>query len=87
MIEAFWAQEIAGAGYDYFDDISKNNKPWAMLNPEQQGQLVQDAYQFGYFNSPKQWNDPNRPNQADKIILIQAFDKVLPQLRQGHGAT
>lgn len=84
MGEALYAQ-IFGDGYDYQKGI-KEGKTWAMLNPEQQGKLVQDAYAFGYF-SGRQWNDPNLPTQAERDALIKYFDNVLPQLRAGRGAT
>ena len=57
-----------------------------MLNPEQQAKLVQDAYDFGYFKG-KQWNDPNNPSQVERNKLIKYFDNVVPQLRNGQGAT
>ena len=90
MSEALYAQ-IFGEGYNYFNDVviqpPQTPKTWFLLNPEQQAQLVEDAFRFGYFNTPKQWNDPNVPNQSDKQTLINYFDSVLPQLRAGQGAT
>ena len=84
MSEALYAQ-VFGDGYDYQKGISQG-KAWAMLNPEQQAKLVQDAYDFGYFKG-KQWNDPNNPSQVERNKLIKYFDNVVPQLRNGQGAT
>lgn len=48
MSEAAWAQ--ATEGYGCGDAITSQNKTWAMLNPEQQGQLIQDAYGGNLFS-------------------------------------
>jgi hypothetical protein len=89
MGEALWAQ--ATVGYGYVDDILKNNKTWYLLNPEQQGQLIQDAFDAGFFTTNKgQWIevDPNT-----KIVIgprpdLASYMKgVIPQLLVGQGAT
>ena len=56
-----------------------------MLNPEQQGLLIQEAYEAGFFQTGK-WNDPQR-TQQQQTILINYMIQVLPQLRAGQGAT
>ena len=81
MSEALYAQFTAGYGYG--DDIFNKNKTWAMLNPEQQGQLIEDAFKYGYFSS-KQWND-SLLTQAEKQRLINYMTSVIPQLLAGQG--
>lgn len=85
--EALWAQFTVGYGYG--DDIFHKKKTWAMLNPEQQGQLIQDAYDAGYFTN-RGWsiskvdsfNNPIPPQ-----FLINYMNQVTQQLRAGQGAT
>lgn len=76
MSEAMYAQFTAG--YGYLDDVVKKNKTWSMLNPEQQGQLIQDAYVAGFFINHIWSGD---------TVLTQYMNQVLPQLRAGQGAT
>ncbi|MDQ2747888.1 MAG: DUF4157 domain-containing protein [Acidobacteriota bacterium] len=78
MLEALYAQSPLGGGYGYYEDVTKNNKNWAMLSPEQQGQLIQDAYGAGYFTNYIWSGD---------AFLTQYMNQVLPQLRAGQGAT
>lgn len=93
MGEALWAQ--ATAGYGYADDIFNKKKTWRMLNPEQQGQLIQDAYDNGYFQNGG-WSNVKpiyytSQNQTQAQILpqfmIKYMNQVIPQLRAGQGAT
>ncbi len=93
MGEALHAQFTAGYGYG--DDISNNKKSWAMLNPEQQAQLIQDAYDNGYFQN-NGWSNAKpiyvtSQNQTQSQIpaqfMINYMNQVLPQLRNGQGAT
>jgi hypothetical protein len=50
VAEALWAQGF-GEGYDYVKAL-RAGKSWRKMNPEQQAQLVQDAYRGGYFEVP-----------------------------------
>ncbi len=58
MSEALYAQTL-GDGYGYITAITTQKKTWAMLNPEQQGYLIQSAYDAGFFTTNKgQWKIP-----------------------------
>lgn len=88
MSEALYAQ-IFGDGYDYADAISKQNKTWIMLNPEQQAYLIQQAFEAGYFTNGK-WSTTivdTSNNQIPQQFLINYMNKVMPQVRAGLGAT
>lgn len=50
VAEALWAQGF-GDGYDYVKAL-RAGKPWRKMNPEQQAQLIQDAFWGGYFDAP-----------------------------------
>ncbi|QRN95076.1 hypothetical protein JRI60_39255 [Archangium violaceum] len=50
-VEALWAQGL-GDGYDYVKAL-REGKPWRKMNPEQQAQLLQDAFRAGYFDVPE----------------------------------
>lgn len=76
MLETLHTQFTAG--YGYYDDVTKNNKTWAMLSPEQQGQLIQNAYLAGYFQNGVWSGD---------TFLTQYMNIVMPKLRAGQGAT
>jgi hypothetical protein len=47
---ALWAQ-TAGDGYDFAKAL-RQGKAWKDMNPEQQGQMIQDAYRGVYFETP-----------------------------------
>lgn len=49
MSEALWAQNF-GDGYK-FDKGIDEGKAWGDLNPEQQAELMEQAYKYGYFDS------------------------------------
>jgi len=83
--EALYAQ-IFGDGYDYADAVLNKNKSWAMLNPEQQGQLIQDAYDAEFFQNGL-WKVPNTNPPQFRPDLAKYMKNVLPQLRAGQGAT
>lgn len=94
MGEALYAQ--ATVGYGYANDIVANPpKTWFLLNPEQQGQLIEDAYINEYFHNGG-WNNKKpvlytTQNQTQAQIspqdMINYLNKVLPQIRVGQGAT
>lgn len=89
MLEALYAQ--ATAGYGYGDDIFNKKKTWALLNPEQQGQLIQDAYVNDYFlnggwSNVRQIND-SQGNGIPAAFMINYMNQVKPHLRGGQGAT
>jgi hypothetical protein len=50
VAEALWAQGF-GDGYDYVKAL-RAGKPWRKMNPEQQAQLIQDAFRGRYFDAP-----------------------------------
>ena len=91
--EALWAQ--FSAGYGYGEDIFNRKKTWAMLNPEQQGQLIQDAFDNGYFFGggwsnvkPIYFTSPNQTqSQIPPQFMINYLNQVMPQVRAGQGAT
>jgi hypothetical protein len=47
---ALWAQTV-GDGYDFAKAL-RQGKPWKKMNPEQQGQMIQDAFRGVYFDTP-----------------------------------
>ncbi|WP_224240723.1 hypothetical protein [Hyalangium gracile] len=47
---ALWAQTL-GDGYDFAKAL-RQGKPWTKMNPEQQAQMIQDAFRGAYFDSP-----------------------------------
>ncbi|MDQ2747887.1 MAG: hypothetical protein M3T96_11580 [Acidobacteriota bacterium] len=61
MLAALYARNFGG-GYGYETDIivepPEHLKLWRMLNPEQQGQIIQDAYDSEYFTDGN-WHIPN----------------------------
>jgi len=67
----------AGDGYDWQKGVSEGKK-WGDLNPEQQGQLIQDAYEAGYF-------DGKRPITLDGKDYTSFIDESVKQLREGKG--
>lgn len=78
MGEALFAQTF-GEGYNYQQGIDEG-KSWAELNPEQQAELLKDAYKAGYFNSePHTW--PMRPD------LTAYMQQVEQDVKAGRGAT
>jgi hypothetical protein len=50
VADALWAQAF-GDGYDYVKAL-RAGKPWRKMNPEQQAQMLQDAFRGGYFDAP-----------------------------------
>jgi hypothetical protein len=47
---AAWAQTL-GDGYDFAKAL-RDGKPWTKMNPEQQAQMIQEAFRGVYFDSP-----------------------------------
>jgi hypothetical protein len=47
---AIWAQ-IGGDGYDFAKAL-RQGKPWKKMNPEQQAQMIQEAFHAVYFDTP-----------------------------------
>lgn len=43
--------QFFGDGYDFAKAL-REGKPWAKMNPEQQGQMIQDAFRSAYFETP-----------------------------------
>jgi hypothetical protein len=47
---ALWAQTV-GDGYDFAKAL-RQGKPWTKMNPEQQAQMIQEAFRGVYFDTP-----------------------------------
>jgi len=47
---ALWAQ-LGGDGYDFAKAL-RERKPWNKMNPEQQAQMIQEAFRAVYFDTP-----------------------------------
>jgi hypothetical protein len=78
MGESLFAQTF-GEGYDYQQGIDEG-KSWSELNPEQQAELLQQAYKAGYFNSdPHTW--PMNPQLTDYMRQVEQ------EVKAGRGAT
>ncbi len=81
MSEALWAQNF-GDKYE-FDKGIDEGKSWSELNPEQQAELIQQAYQYGYF-------DPSSANSGKFVYNGKDYSayvaEALKQLRAGKGA-
>lgn len=75
MSEALWSQE-KGHGYDW--QASVPGTPWAQLEPEQQAELIEDAYNAGYFDSGTFTHGGQD--------LTSYMDAAMRQLRAGEGA-
>ncbi|NTX01108.1 MULTISPECIES: DUF4157 domain-containing protein [Myxococcus] len=70
--------QSAGQGYNWEEGI-KSGKKWGDLNPEQQGELIQDAVKQGYF-------DGKRPFVGEGGKDHTAYlDDAVKQLREGKG--
>jgi hypothetical protein len=48
--DALWAQ-TGGDGYDFAKAL-RQGKPWKKMNPEQQAQMIQEAFRGVYFDNP-----------------------------------
>ena len=90
LLECLFAQTL-GEGYSFADAITRQNRPWAGLNPEQQGFLIQMAYVNDYFRNGGWSNIRPIPDNAGNFIsqqvLINYMNQVVLQLRTGMGAT
>ena len=89
MTEAIYAQ-IFGEGYEY-GDVILNGRTWFLLNPEQQAQLIEDAFRNGYFRNGG-WSNAKPISDNSKHIIppqnmINYMNQVKPQLQAGQGAT
>jgi hypothetical protein len=78
MSEALVGQYL-GDKYDFEKGI-KEGKSWSELNPEQQAELLQQAYKSGFFNSPGQRFVYNGTDYTDYL------NAALRQVRAGQGA-
>lgn len=78
MSEALWAQNV-GDGYDFEKGISQG-KSWSQLNPEQQSELLQQAYASGFFDAPGQKFEYNGHDYTAYL------NQALEQIRRGDGA-
>lgn len=48
--DSLWAQTL-GDGYDFAKAL-RQGKPWKKMNPEQQAQMIQEAYRGVWFDTP-----------------------------------
>jgi hypothetical protein len=91
MLEAIHAQLTVGYGYE--DDILVKKRTWYLLNPEQQGQLIQDAYTYGFLQNglPNgKWMQPQPGGGTRHRADFEQYfvsQNILGQLRAGQGAT
>jgi hypothetical protein len=86
MAEALWGQNF-GEGYDFSKGIDEG-KSFSDLNPEQQAELVQQAYLSGFF-------DPTSPNfgtfrytrsDGTTVDYTDYLKKAMDQIHSGEGA-
>lgn len=84
MSEALASQAV-GDGYEYNKGLDEG-KSWSALNPEQQADLMRDAYDSGYFNptSPSFGRFVSPKNGTD---YTRQLEEALRQARAGKGAT
>src|SRR5262249_54767875 len=78
LSEALYAQNF-GEGYDFQRGI-REGKSWRELNPEQQAELIEQAYDSGYFDCPGNRFVYNGNDYTDYI------NRAVAQLRSGQGA-
>jgi len=78
MSEALVGQYL-GDGYKFEKGIQEG-KSWSELNPEQQAELLQQAYLSGFFNSPGRRFVYNGTDYTDYL------NEALRQVRAGQGA-
>jgi hypothetical protein len=86
--EAVYAQ-VFGDGYNYQKGINEA-KTLAMLDPEQQAKLIEDAYSSGFLQggAPSgKWIDPNDGRHRTDFEQYFINQNILGQLRSGQGAT
>jgi hypothetical protein len=88
MSEALLAQLFEGtlsSGYRW--EADSINSPWSKLNPEQQGQFIQDAVDSGAFNNnPPRFERLPADYPGTLHDLNRYLDQALLEIRQGHGA-
>lgn len=78
MSEALWAQYL-GDGYD-FEKALKEGKSWSQMNPEQQGEFLQQAQLSGFFDGP------GRRFRYNGTDYTEQLNEALRQVRAGKGA-
>jgi hypothetical protein len=84
MSEALIGQ-TAGEKYDYTKGI-REGKSWSELNPEQQGDLLRDAYDQGYFNPTADGSAPTFTSPKDMQDHTAYLQQALVQVRNRAGA-
>jgi hypothetical protein len=78
MSEALWGQYF-GDGYD-FEKALKEGKSFGEMNPEQQAELMQQAYLSGYFEGP------GRKFTYNGVDYTAQLEAAVKQVRAGRGA-
>lgn len=79
MGEALWAQNV-GDGYDWEKGVGEG-KSWSELNPEQQSELLEDAYKAGFFDGT------GKRFVVGGVDYTDYLNDALGQVRRGEGAT
>jgi outer membrane protein assembly factor BamD (BamD/ComL family) len=86
MSEALWAQNF-GEGYDFSKGIDEG-KSFSELNPEQQAELMQQAYLAGFFDPTSSSYGKfiyTRPD-GTTVDYTAYLNDALQQVRSGQGA-
>lgn len=82
LVEAPLARAL-GDGYDW-QKAAAEGKRWRELNPEQQGQLIEDAVSAGFFGGPEP--EGARRFVRDGTDYTAFLREALAELRAGRGA-
>jgi len=84
MSEALWSQE-KGHGYDWKKSVP--GTPWEDLEPEQQAELLEDAYGHGFFTpSDSNYGTFTAKINGVEVDLTDYMNDVLSKTRNGQGA-
>jgi hypothetical protein len=96
MSESLWAQNF-GEGYDWKQKFDAGIQAWDALNPEQQAQFIEDAYNKGFFTQPDgsagldrttlPMTDPRfQSSNFNPALHTMFLQQVLAQIKAGEGA-
>jgi hypothetical protein len=86
MADALWGQNF-GEGYDFSKGIDEG-KSFSELNPEQQAELVQQAYLSGFFDltSPSFGTFKYTRSDGTTVDYTDYLKKAMDQIHSGEGA-